>query len=239
MTWSIVAHEPATGAFAVAIATCALAVGAGCPHVRSGVGAVATQSITNRYLGPAVLDLMAQGVEPAAAIERALAGDEGRHLRQVHAVDARGRAAAWTGRHCVTWCGERTGAGVSVAGNMLAGPQVVAATFAAFADGCGLDLAERLMAAMEAGEAAGGDRRGRQSAAMRLATTEDFPDLDLRVDDHAHPLPELRRLLGLWRKQWPARKAWSPSRANPSGETNLDVIESAWQAQGLDLRFRR
>jgi uncharacterized Ntn-hydrolase superfamily protein len=239
MTWSIVAHEPATGAFAVAIATRAFAVGASCPYVRAGVGAVSTQSITNRYLGPAILDLMQQGVEPAAAIERALAPDEGRHLRQVHAVDAQGRTAAWTGRHCVTWCGERTGPFVSVAGNMLAGPEVVGATFETFAAATALELPERLMAAMEAGEAAGGDKRGRQSAAMVLATTEDFPDLDLRVDDHAHPLLELRRLLELWRRQWPTRKAWSPSRANPSGETNLDVIEAAWQAQGLDLRFRR
>ncbi len=239
MTWSIVAHEPATGAFAVAIATRAFAVGASCPHVRSGVGAVSTQSLTNRYLGPAVLDLMQQGIEPAAAIERALAPDEGRHLRQVHAVDRLGRTAAWTGRHCVAWCGERTGLNVSVAGNMLAGAAVVGATFDAFADAAERDLPDRLMAAMEAGEAAGGDKRGRQSAAMLLTTTEDFPDLNLRVDDHVQPLPELRRLLGLWRQQWANRKAWGPSKANPSGITDLDAIEAAWKAQGLDLRLRR
>ena len=96
MTWSIVAHDPASGAFAVAVATRAFAVGAQCPFVRSGVGAVSTQSITNRYLGPAILDMMERGVVPALAIESALAADEGRHLRQVHAVDRLGRAAAWT-----------------------------------------------------------------------------------------------------------------------------------------------
>src|ERR1700722_12610157 len=101
MTWSIVAHDPATDAFAVAVATKAFAVGASCPFVRSGVGAVSTQSMTNRYLGPAILDAIARGLSPAAAIEGALAGDEGLGLRQVHAVARRGRTAAWTGSNCV------------------------------------------------------------------------------------------------------------------------------------------
>ena len=239
MTWSIVAHDPVSGAFAVAVATRAFAVGASCPHVRAGVGAVSTQSLTNRYLGPAVLDLLARGLEPAAAIEAALRPDEGRHLRQVHAVDARGRSAAWTGRHCVEWCGERIGAHVSVAGNMLAGGAVVDATFDTFAAGGALELPERMLAALDAGEAAGGDRRGRQSAAIKLVTSEDFPDLDIRVDDHATPLVELRRLLAIWRAGWPARRAWTPSKANPSGATDLDAIEAGWIAQGLDIRLRR
>jgi uncharacterized Ntn-hydrolase superfamily protein len=239
MTWSIVAHEPASGAFAVAVTTCAFAVGASCPYVRSGVGAVSTQSLTNRYLGPVILDGMERGLTTAEAIEAALGPDEGRHLRQVHAVDRLGRTAAWTGRHCVTWCGERAGEQVSIAGNMLAGAEVVAATFDTFQARADLGLPERLMAALDAGQAAGGDRRGRQSAAMLLTTTEDFPDLDIRVDDHADPLPELRRLLGLWRQTWPGRKAWTPSRAEPSGCTDLDVIEAGWKAQGLDIRFRR
>ena len=239
MTWSIVAHEPATGAFAVAVTTCSFAVGANCPYVRSGVGAVSTQSLTNRYLGPAVLDAMERGLAPAEAIEVALGPDEGRHLRQVHAVDRLGRTAAWTGRHCVTWCGERTAEHVSVAGNMLVGPAVVGATFDVFHARGDLELPERLMAALEAGEASGGDRRGRQSAAMLLTTTEDFPDLDIRVDDDTDPLPELRRLLALWRRHWPSRKTWAPSKTKPSGMTDLDAIEAAWKAQGLDIRFRR
>jgi uncharacterized Ntn-hydrolase superfamily protein len=239
MTWSVVAHEPETGAFAVAVTTCAFAVGASCPYVRAGVGAVSTQSLTNRYLGPAVLDGMERGLAPAEAIEVALRADEGRHLRQVHAVDRLGRTSAWTGRHCVTWCGERAGERISVAGNMLAGHEVVAATFDTFQARADLSLPERLMTALDAGQAAGGDRRGRQSAAMLLTTTEDFPDLDIRVDDHAAPLGELRGLLGQWRKLWPGRKAWTPSKANPSGCTDLDVIEAGWKAQGLDLRLRR
>jgi len=239
MTWSIVAHDPTTDAFAVAVTTCSFAVGANCPYVRRGVGAVSTQSLTNRYLGPAVLDAMERGLAPAEAIEVALGPDEGRHLRQVHAVDRTGRTAAWTGRHCVTWRGERTDSHVSVAGNMLAGPEVVGTTFDTFQARADLELPERLMAALEAGEASGGDRRGRQSAAMLLTTTEDFPDLDIRVDDHTDPLPELRRLLVLWRRHWPSRQAWAPSKANPSGLTDLDTIEASWKAQGLDLRLRR
>jgi uncharacterized Ntn-hydrolase superfamily protein len=239
MTWSILAHDPANGAFAVAVATRAFAVGASCPFVRAGVGAVSTQSMTNRYLGPAILDLLAAGVSPADAIQQALAADNGRDLRQVHAIDSQGRSAAWTGRHCVEWCGSQSGPHVSVAGNMLAGAAVVDATLARYL-ACGdLELPERLMAAMEAGEASGGDKRGKQSAAMVMVTTEDFPDLNIRVDDGDDPLPELRRLLGLWHAQWPTRKAWAPSKANPSGFLDLDAMEAVWKAQGLDLRFRR
>ena len=237
MTWSIVIHDPGTGAFAVAVATCAFAVGASCPFVRAGVGAVSTQSMTNRYLGPAVLDALARGLPPAAAIEGALAGDDGRHLRQVHAVDRHGRSAAWTGDNCVEWCGAVSAPGVSVAGNMLAGPGVVADTLKALA-GAG-PLPERLAAAMLAGERAGGDRRGRQSAAMVVATAEDFPDLNLRVDDHVDPLAELTRLVGLWRRDAAPMLATRPSRANPSGLTDLDAIEAGWIAKGLEIRLRR
>ena len=237
MTWSIVMHDPATDAFAVAVATCAFAVGASCPFVRTGVGAVSTQSMTNRYLGPAVLDAMARGLSPDAAIQSALAGDEGRGLRQIHAVDRYGRTAAWTGENCVMWCGSQQAHGVSVAGNMLAGEAVVTDTLSAMETD--LPLPERLMQAMLAGEAAGGDRRGRQSAAMVMVTTEDFPDLNLRVDDHEDPLQELDRLVGIWRRDALPMLPTRPSRANPSGVTDLDQIEAGWIARGLDLRLRR
>ncbi|MFN7305602.1 MAG: isocitrate/isopropylmalate family dehydrogenase, partial [Acetobacteraceae bacterium] len=124
MTWSIVAHDPATGAFAVAVTTCNIAVGATCPFLKSGGGAVSTQSMSNRYLGPAVLQGLERGLTPAKAIEAALVGDEGKGLRQVHAVDCHGRNAAWTGENCVEWCGHLSGDGFSVAGNMLAGGAV-------------------------------------------------------------------------------------------------------------------
>ena len=240
MTWSVVAHDPATGAFAVAVTTCAFAVGASCPYLRAGVGAVSTQSFTNRYLGPAILDAMERGLAPADAIESALAGDKGRGIRQVHAVDRHGRTAAFTGAHCIDWCGDAgEHAGFSVAGNMLAGEAVVRDTAAAFARLADLPLPERLMAALDAGEAAGGDKRGRQSAAMKLVTTEDFPDLDLRVDDHALPLEELRRLLAIWREQRAPGLATAPRKADPSGLCDIDVIEAGWKERGIALRFRR
>jgi len=236
MTWSLVIHDRKTGAFAVAVATCAFAVGASCPYARAGVGAVSTQSITNRYLGPAVLDGMARGLAPEHAIAGALAGDDGAHLRQVHAVDRHGRHAAWTGRNCVGWAGNRSAEGYGVAGNMLAGEAVAASTLAAYGAAAG-DVPERLMAAMLAGERAGGDRRGRQSAAMVLVTTEDFPDLSLRVDDHADPLTELRRLLRLWREQAAPGLATRPRKADPAGLVDMDAIEANWTARGLGLRF--
>ncbi|MGI4953649.1 MAG: DUF1028 domain-containing protein [Janthinobacterium lividum] len=237
MTWSIVAHDPVTGAFAVAVATCNFAVGASCPFVRAGVGAVSTQSMTNRYLGPAILDALERGLPPEAAIAGALAGDDGAGLRQVHVVDRLGRSAAWTGQHCVAWCGSEQAPHVSVAGNMLAGPAVVADTLAAMrATG---PLEQRMMAAMHAGERAGGDRRGRQSAAMRLVTAEDFPDLDLRVDDHADPLPELERLLGLWTRDVQPGLPTRPGKQHPSGQTDLDAIEAGWIRKGLAIRLTR
>ena len=240
MTWSIVIHDPASGAFAVAVTTCNLAVGASCPFVRAGVGAVSTQSMTNRYLGPAILDALARGLSPAAAIEGALAGDDGAHLRQVHAVDRHGRTAAWTGRHCVDWCGSEDAPFISVAGNMLAGADVVPATLAAMLGGdASAALPVRLLHAMMAGQSAGGDRRGRQSAAMVLTTTEDFPDLDLRVDDHADPLIELDRLYGLWMQQAAPGVHTRPRKSAPSGLIDLDAIEAGWAARGLDLRLRR
>lgn len=239
MTWSIVAHDPATGAFAVAVTTCNLAVGASCPHLRAGVGAVSTQSFTNRYLGPTILDALERGLSPKAAIESALEGDEGRGIRQVHVVDRHGRTAAFTGQNCVAWCGHKTGESFSVAGNMLAGPAVVAHSYATFHAHKEMPLHERLITALDAGQVAGGDRRGKQSAALALITTEDFCDLDLRVDDHPEPLGELRRLLGLWRSMREPVLMRSPRKENPSGETDLDMMEAEWIARGSDLRFTR
>ncbi len=237
MTWSIVMHDAHTGAFAVAVATRAFAVGASCPFVRSGVGAVSTQSITNRSLGPAVLDAIERGLSPEQAIAGALASDAGRGLRQVHAVDRLGRTAAWTGENCVMWCGSMAAPGLSVAGNMLAGEEVVSDTLAAMAEPG--PLPDRLLKAMRAGESAGGDRRGKQSAAIVMTTTEDFPDLDLRVDDHDDPLAELERLGAIWQRDVAPMLATRPRRADPAGLIDLDRIEAGWAARGLDLRLRR
>ena len=239
MTWSIVAFDPDTGAFGAAVATKAFAAGTFVPFVQSGVGAVGTQSLTNRYLGPAVLNGLARGLSAQLAIDAAIAGDEGREIRQLHCVDRQGRVAAWTGKHCVEWAGGCGEPFVSVAGNMLSNDAVAAATLAGFKADPAAPLPERMLAALEAGEAAGGDRRGRQSAAMVMTTTEDFPDLSIRVDDHAEPLPELRRLLGIWRTERAPYLGNSPSKAHPAGVHDIDVIEAGWQARGWEIRFKR
>jgi uncharacterized Ntn-hydrolase superfamily protein len=209
------------------------------PFVRSGVGAVGTQSITNRYLAHATLDGLARGLPAPLALDAAVAGDEGRDIRQLHCVDREGRTAAWSGRHCVEWAGSVGQPFVSVAGNMLANDGVAAATLAGFNADPAQPLPERLMAAMEAGEAAGGDRRGRRSAAMLVTTTEDFPDLSLRVDDHADPMAELRRLVTIWRQERAPYLGNSPSKTNPAGVHDIDVIEAGWIARGWDIRFTR
>jgi uncharacterized Ntn-hydrolase superfamily protein len=168
------------------------------------VGAVATQAAGRAAYGPEILDLLARGHEPAEAIERALAGDERRETRQLGVVDAQGRAAAFTGSECNDWAGHATGSGYAAQGNILAGEAVVGEMARAFEETSGA-LAERLLAALEAAQAAGGDRRGQQSAALVVerpggipASREDIDRIvDLRVDDHAEPIRELRRLLDL------------------------------------------
>jgi uncharacterized Ntn-hydrolase superfamily protein len=239
MTWSIVAYDEKTGAFGAAVATKAFASGSFVPFVRSGVGAVGTQSLTNRYLAPVVLDGLARGLSPALAIEAAVAGDEGRGLRQLHAVDRHGRFAAWTGKNCVEWCGSVGEPFVSVAGNMLSNDRVAQATLDGFKADPSPPLPERMQAALEAGEAAGGDRRGRQSAALVMTTIEDFPDVSLHVDDCAEPLPEMRRLLGIWRRERAPFLHLSPSKANPAGMIDLDQIQANWNARGLGVTLKR
>jgi uncharacterized Ntn-hydrolase superfamily protein len=239
MTWSIVAYDPRAGAFGAAVATKAFASGSFVPFVRAGVGAVGTQSLTNRYLAPVVLDGLARGLSPKLAIEAAVAGDEGRDVRQIHAVDRHGNFAGWTGKHCVEWAGHLGEAFVSVAGNMLSNDKVARATLDGFKADPSTPLPERMLRALETGEAAGGDRRGRQSAAMVMATTEDFPDLSIHVDDSGEPLPELRRLLGVWRRERAPYLGNSPSKANPAGMHDIDQIEKVWAERGLNLRFRR
>lgn len=196
-TFSIVARCSRTGRLGVAVSTAVPAVGSICPFVQSGVGAVSTQSWVNPYLAIDALALMEQGAPAPVALERVMAGDDGRALRQFGIVDAAGVAAAYTGDGCTPWCGHRVGPGYAVQGNMLAGEAVVAGMEAAFLESAAEDLAERLMRALEAGQAGGGDKRGKQSAALKIHGREAYPWLDLRVDEHASPVAELRRVLGV------------------------------------------
>ncbi len=196
-TFSIVARCPRTGRIGGAVSTAVPAVGAICPFVQPDAGAVASQSWANPYLALDALALMARGAAAQEALDQVLSGDGGRALRQVGVVDAAGRSAAWTGDDCTPWCGHRTGAGYAVQGNMLAGEAVVAGMEAAFLDAADSGLEERLMRALEAGQAAGGDKRGKQSAALKIYGREAYPWLDLRVDEHPAPVAELRRVLGV------------------------------------------
>ena len=225
MTWSIVARDAETGAFAVAVTTRFFAVGAVCPWVMSGVGAVSTQALVNPYLGSKGLKLLAEGISAADTLQALLATDEGQALRQIHMIDSRGRTAAHTGSDCLNWAGHRAGEGVSVAGNILAGPRVVEDTLAAYQANPKLPFAERLIAALDAGQVAGGDSRGKQSAALRIFTSEDYPFLDLRVDDHAEPLVELRRLYEVYQRDYAVFRPIVPTKANPTGITDRKVIE--------------
>jgi uncharacterized Ntn-hydrolase superfamily protein len=224
MTWSIVARDK-SGAFGVAVASRFFAVGALCPHARASVGAVATQALVNPGLGPAGLDLLDNGYEAAHVIEALVAADPGRDVRQFHVVDASGNAAAYTGAQCVDWCGHVTADGFSVAGNMLAGPRVIEDTANAYVRSADRPFAERLIAALEAGEAAGGDKRGKQAAALLIVTTEVYPSLDLRVDDDVEPIIELRRLFDKSLERYQPFVACLPTRTDPRGIVDRDVIE--------------
>lgn len=194
-TFSIVAHDDATGDFGVAVATARPCVGALVPWV-SRDGAIATQARVSTDIGREGLVRLAQGQPIAAALGSALEGDADRDIRQVHGVDA-GGTFAHTGAKCVGWCGHLPKRGFSVAGNMLTGPGVLDAMAGAFDGARGRELVERLLLALEAGQAAGGDKRGKQSAALLVASGEPRGYHNLRVDDHPDPVAELRRLFGV------------------------------------------
>jgi uncharacterized Ntn-hydrolase superfamily protein len=230
MTWSIVARDSATGAFGVAVTTKFFAVGALCPFAASGVGALATQALVNPTYGPRGLQLLKGGVSAALVLKELTRADEGRDHRQLHVLDAHGENAAHTGASCVEWCGHELRQGFSVAGNMLAGPAVVADTATSYAANDRLPFAERLITALDAGQAAGGDKRGKQSAALIIFSTEDYPELSLRVDDHEEPLAELRRLYTVAQHTIIPFRQFLPSKANPAGITDRARITAAVEA---------
>jgi uncharacterized Ntn-hydrolase superfamily protein len=225
MTWSIIARDPGTGQFGIAIATRFFAVGALAPHLKSGVGGIATQALINSFYGTEGLQLLAQGRTPQEVVSAVTVADAGREHRQVHVIDGRGRIAAHTGRACVDWCGHVAGENFSVAGNMLAGAGVIADTAAAYGRNAALSFPHRLIAALRAGEAAGGDKRGKQSAALKICGDEDWPDLDLRVDDHPDPIAELARLERVSRESFVHFRRFLPGRRDRVGVTDRAVIE--------------
>lgn len=204
MTFSIVALSQDGAYLGVATATRTLAVGAVVPAAAPGAGALATQGYTNRAFRSRVLDLLRHGTAPEAVPEVLRGEDAGFERRQLGMVDRAGRGWTWTGRECTPWAGGTAGPGFAVVGNYLAGPEVVVAMAHAYEVGAAPSFPDVLVDALAAGEAAGGDRRGRQSAALYIVANEaedlcpPLAVVDLRVDDHPAPVDELRRLLVLW-----------------------------------------
>lgn len=217
MTFSIIARDEATGRIGVAIASKFLAVGARCIFARPRVGVIASQALFNPYYGTRGMALLAAGASAEDAVRLLTAVDEGQSRRQLHVMDKHGQFAAHTGGECPAWCGHLLGATYSIAGNILAGSGVADAMAAAYEAGFELPFARRLIAAMQAGETAGGDARGRQSAALLVHDEEEYSLLDLRVDDHVDPLAELSRLEEVSRDSWIHFRRVLPSRAEPHG----------------------
>jgi uncharacterized Ntn-hydrolase superfamily protein len=232
MTWSILVRDPATGALGAAVATRFFAVGALAIHVEGGVAALATQALINPMYAVHGMARLRAGEPPDTIAEALLAADAGRKHRQLHMIDAHGRIAQHTGDDCVSWCGAVRGADVSVAGNMLAGPAVVQRTLDAFQRATG-PLADRLLTALEAGEAAGGDKRGKQSAALKVCTRDPYPDIDIRTDDNPDPLAELRRLYRVSQERFATFRRFLAGAESPCGVFDRAVIEAALARDGI------
>jgi uncharacterized Ntn-hydrolase superfamily protein len=221
VTFSIAARDPRNGMLGVAASSKALATGSAVPYVRKGAGAIASQSFVNPYLGIDGLVLLEQGLPAERAVEHLIEGDPGRELRQLGIVDVNGRTAAYTGERCIPWAGHVLGGGYVCLGNILVGERVVQAMAKEFERTVDEELPERLLQALEAGQAVGGDRRGRQSAGIYVIAGEEYPWCDLRVDDHEDPVPELRRVFELWKRDQPFWQMMLPRR---------DDLIPAWDA---------
>jgi uncharacterized Ntn-hydrolase superfamily protein len=225
-TYSIVAFDPATGDLGVAVQSKFFGVGSVVPWAKAGVGALATQSYANVTYGPKGLELLQAGRSARETVDQLTGADGEREVRQLGVVDARGRSASFTGTKCQPWAGHIERTNFSVQGNILAGEDVVkamAAAYEAARQEAGTGLGDWLVAALQAGEAKGGDKRGRQSAALLVVregagfggTNDRF--IDLRVEDHPEPIDELARLLGLHKKFYAAKHAKPPRRVEKPG----------------------
>ncbi len=224
MTFSIVAFCPRTGMLGVAVATAVPAVGSMCPYVKAGIGAVSTQSWVNPYLAIDALRLMDKGRSAPEALDLVVQGDAARETRQVGVVDARGHSAAWSGSDCTDWYGHIVDVHCAIQGNMLVSVLTLQEMARSFRESVALDLAERLLLALEAGDAAGGDGRGRQSAALEVYHVEDYALFDLRVDEHPRPVAELRRIYGIAKLQLLPFVDGMPTRSNPGAAAPPAVV---------------
>ena len=224
-TFSIVGRCPRTNMLGVGVASKYLAVGAVCSHTQANVGAISTQAYGNPYLGFDGLQLLQQGHTAQETLDRLLAQDSGREKRQLIIVNKHGQTAAFTGTLTTPWCGHLQGENYAVAGNMLTGQTVIEAMAQTFEQTEEKELAERLLQALEAGQQAGGDRRGRQAAHLQVVHSEAWKYVDLRVDEHLNPIEELRRIFEVARQElFPFRKLY-PTRSNPGKDWDLDEYE--------------
>ncbi len=224
-TFSIVGRCERTGQLGVAVSTADVGAGRLVTWARAGVGAVATQSWPSLYLAIDALDLMARGSNAQEALDRVLADDPGHGVRQLGAVDAAGGSATFSGDECTEWYGGETGPGFAAQGNMLLRGETVSAMASSVRSTTDLELAERLVQALEAGQAAGGDKRGRQCAALLVVAREEYPLWDLRVDEHPSPVAELRRVFEIARLQLLPFVEGLPTRSNPLGSLSEEFIE--------------
>ncbi|MEO0823405.1 MAG: DUF1028 domain-containing protein [Pseudomonadota bacterium] len=214
-----------SGELGVGVASAVPAVGAICPYLRPGVGAISTQSWVNPYLAVDVLDRLAEGMEAPEAVAATLTNDPAASVRQLGAIGIRGPSVAHTGADCTEACGHVIGTDHVVQGNMLTGVELLAAMSRAFAVEPAQPLDLRLLAALEAGQAQGGDKRGRQSAAMIVVGAEVYPRVDLRVDEHADPIAELRRIHTVAAQQLAPFVDGMPRRGGPAGAAPAAVTE--------------
>lgn len=223
-TFSIVGRCPRTGQLGVAVATADAAAGRLVTWASAQAGAIAMQSWPNLYEAIDMLAELREGATAADVLGHATERDPVRELRQFGVVDRDGGAAAWSGAECTGWAGHLTGEGFAAQGNMLVGERTVSELARAFCDRSDADLAERLLSALEAGQAAGGDKRGRQCAALLVVEAEEFPLWDLRVDEHPHPVAELRRIHGIARHQTLPFVRGLPTRERPQGSLSEAFI---------------
>lgn len=225
-TFSITARCEQTGQLGIAVSTAVPGVGMLCPYVQSGVGAIASQSFVNPYLGIWGLEYLAQGHTAGEALDYLKTKDPGLELRQVAIVDRNGGSAAFSGKGCDGWYGHLTGRNYAIAGNMLIGAETIETMQESFLQTAapGLPLVERLLVALEAGQKAGGDKRGKQSAAVKVHDAELYPLVELRVDDDPDPVYELLRVYGVVKEQLLPLIAMLPTLTNPAGSFDLEDI---------------
>ncbi len=223
-TFSIVGRCERTGQLGVAVSTADVGAGRMVTWAKAGVGAIATQSWPNLYLAIDGLRLMEGGVGADEVLQRLIRDDPGRDVRQLGMVDARGGSATWSGNECTEWYGGVNGPGFAAQGNMLIRGETVTAMADVFQSTADLDLAERLLRALEAGQGAGGDRRGRQCSALLVVDCEEFPLWDLRVDEHPQPVAELRRIYEVAKLDLLPFVQGLPTRENPLGTLSDEFV---------------